>query len=94
MFFMPSPPPHPPPPPQGWEGGRGNGPVSLFYPPVRGGGEGRKADIVSFRTLSLHYFRGARFLPGTVLRGPRRVRALVRVRCPRTGRLRLCRIPR
>ena len=28
------------------------------------------------------------FLPATVLRGPLRVRALERVRCPRTGRLR------
>jgi len=26
------------------------------------------------------------FLPATVLRAPRRVRALVRVRCPRTGK--------
>src|SRR5205823_12818513 len=34
------------------------------------------------------------FLPATVLRGPLRVRALERVRWPRTGRLRRCRAPR
>src|SRR5262249_40076300 len=34
------------------------------------------------------------FLPATVFRGPLRVRALVRVRCPRTGRPRRCRSPR
>src|SRR5712691_11374774 len=37
---------------------------------------------------------GAVFLPATVRRGPLRVRALVRVRCPRTGRLRRWRKPR
>ena len=34
------------------------------------------------------------FLPATVLRGPLRVRALERVRWPRTGRLRRWRLPR
>src|SRR5262249_19545506 len=34
------------------------------------------------------------FLPATVLRGPLRVRALVRVRWPRTGRFRRWRKPR
>src|SRR5947209_9884525 len=34
------------------------------------------------------------FLPATVLRGPLRVRALVRVRWPRSGRLRRWRTPR
>ncbi len=34
------------------------------------------------------------FLPATVFRGPFRVRAFVLVRCPRTGRLARCRIPR
>src|SRR4051794_9808916 len=34
------------------------------------------------------------FLPATVLRGPLRVRALVRVRWPRIGRLRRWRTPR
>src|SRR5687768_1112782 len=34
------------------------------------------------------------FLATAPLRGPFRVRALVRVRCPRTGRLRRCRAPR
>lgn len=34
------------------------------------------------------------FLPATVLRGPLRVRALVLVRCPRTGKLTRCRMPR
>jgi hypothetical protein len=33
-------------------------------------------------------------LPATVWRGPRRVLALVRVRCPRTGNLRRCLMPR
>src|SRR5579863_6710110 len=42
----------------------------------------------SFR--SFHYF----FLPAIGLAGPLRVRALVWVRCPRTGRLRRCRNPR
>ena len=40
------------------------------------------------------YFRGAFFLPATARRGPFRVRAFVCVRWPRTGRFRLCRIPR
>ncbi len=39
------------------------------------------------------YFLPAFFLPATVLRGPLRVRALVCVRCPRTGRPRRCRMP-
>src|SRR5258706_13741972 len=38
---------------------------------------------------SQRYFLAvALFLPATVLFGPRRVRAFVRVRCPRTGRVR------
>ena len=40
------------------------------------------------------YFRGAFFLPATARRGPFRVRAFVCVRWPRTGRFRLCRMPR
>src|SRR2546427_3001600 len=36
---------------------------------------------------------GAFFLPATVLRGPLRVRALVCVLCPRTGRLRRVPLP-
>src|SRR3989449_5708742 len=34
------------------------------------------------------------FLPATARLGPRRLRALVRVRCPRTGSPRRCRMPR
>jgi hypothetical protein len=42
-----------------------------------------------------HYRRSfTPFLPATVFLGPLRVRALVRVRCPRTGRLFRCRVPR
>ena len=37
---------------------------------------------------------GAFFLPAIVLRGPLRVRAFVRVRCPRTGNCLRCRSPR
>ena len=37
---------------------------------------------------------GTPFLPATVFRGPFRVRALVRVRWPRTGRPLRCRSPR
>src|SRR6266852_2100053 len=45
--------------------------------------------------LLRHYFFSAAFFrTPTVLRGPRRVRALVRVRCPRTGRPRRWRRPR
>src|SRR5579863_211716 len=44
--------------------------------------------------LRRYFLAVALFLPATVLFGPRRVRALVRVRCPRTGRLRRWRIPR
>ena len=40
------------------------------------------------------YFFGAFFLPATARRGPLRVRALVCVRCPLTGRPRRCRRPR
>src|SRR4051812_43876541 len=39
------------------------------------------------------YFRPGFFLPATVRFGPLRVRALVRVRCPRTGRPRRWRMP-
>src|SRR5690606_13461026 len=41
----------------------------------------------------VRYLRPAFFLPATVRLGPLRVRALVRVRCPRTGRLRRWRMP-
>src|SRR5277367_4257086 len=45
--------------------------------------------------LLSHYFCVAFFLPATVpLRGPLRVRALVRVRWPLTGSERLWRVPR
>src|SRR5215207_9851716 len=40
-----------------------------------------------------HYFLPAFFLPATVFFGPLRLRALVLVRWPRTGRPRRCRIP-
>src|SRR5262245_1349114 len=40
-----------------------------------------------------YYFLPGFFLPATVRLGPLRVRALVRVRCPRTGRPRRCRMP-
>ena len=43
--------------------------------------------------LNSPYLR-ARFLPGTVLRAPRLVRAFVRVRWPRAGKLRRWRRPR
>ena len=46
-----------------------------------------------FAIPGLPYFFPTFFLPATVLRGPLRVRAFVCVRCPRTGRLRRCRIP-
>src|SRR5262245_47548882 len=39
-------------------------------------------------------FGGGGFLPAIERRGPLRVRALVCVRCPRTGKLRRCRRPR
>src|SRR5204863_8332488 len=42
---------------------------------------------------SCAYFLPGFFLPATVRLGPLRVRALVRVRCPRTGRPRRCRMP-
>jgi len=42
----------------------------------------------------IHYFFGAAFLPATVRLRPLRVRALVLVRCPLTGRPRRCRSPR
>src|SRR6266446_5741899 len=69
-------------------------------------GQGEKNDLalsLSFHlvlslslSLSLLCYLGvgAVFLPATVRRGPLRVRALVRVRCPRTGRLRRWRKPR
>src|SRR5215471_13950243 len=41
-----------------------------------------------------YFLATAFFLPATVRLGPRRVRALVRVRWPRTGRLRRWRMPR
>ena len=41
-----------------------------------------------------HPFGGADFLPAIARRGPLRVRALVWVRWPRTGRFRRCRTPR
>src|SRR5260221_1276995 len=41
-----------------------------------------------------YFLAVAFFLPATVFFGPRRVRSLVRVRWPRTGRLRRWRIPR
>jgi len=45
--------------------------------------------------LLLAYFLAvARLRPATVFLAPRRVRALVRVRCPCTGRLRRWRTPR
>ena len=43
--------------------------------------------IFSTYVFNRYPFDGAFFLPAIVLRGPLRVRALVRVRCPRTGRL-------
>lgn len=42
----------------------------------------------------VYFLARLRFFPGTVLRGPLRVRALVRVRWPRTGRFRRWRSPR
>ncbi len=41
-----------------------------------------------------YFLVAAFFLPATVRFGPFRVRALVFVRCPRTGRPRRCRSPR
>ena len=46
-----------------------------------------------FAIFGTPYFFPTFFLPATVFRGPLRVRAFVCVRCPRTGRLRRCRIP-
>lgn len=43
---------------------------------------------------SIYFLLGAFFLPATVRRPPRRVRAFVRVLCPRTGRPKRCRLPR
>src|SRR5580658_8769490 len=46
-------------------------------------------------TAGFYVFAAAFFLIATVpLRGPLRVRALVCVRCPRTGKFRRCRYPR
>ena len=47
------------------------------------------------RNATADYLRSLTpFLPATVFFGPLRVRALVRVRCPRTGSPRRCRSPR
>src|SRR5262249_30086565 len=66
---------------------------------LRGSGLGLALGLLGlFRLLGLrlcHYvFAVAFFLPATVFRGPLRVRELVRVRWPRTGRLRRWRSPR
>src|SRR3954447_12478097 len=45
------------------------------------------------KSVRSYYFRPGFFLPATVRFGPLRVRALVRVRCPRTGRPRRWRMP-
>ena len=45
------------------------------------------------RCVPNYFFRAAFFLPAIVFFGPLRVRALVCVRCPRTGRLRRWRMP-
>ena len=47
-------------------------------------------------TLSIYFLVAPRRRPrpATVFLGPLRVRAFVRVRCPRTGKLRRCRMPR
>ena len=50
--------------------------------------------LVDLANRRLYFFADARRRPATVRRGPRRVRAFVRVRCPRTGRPRRCRSPR
>ena len=47
-----------------------------------------------FAIRYLYPFEGAGFLPAMARRGPLRVRALVCVRCPRTGRFRRWRSPR
>ena len=54
-------------------------------------------DLLLDLPVALSYVRCAHFvtffLPATVFLGPLRVRALVWVRCPRTGRPRRCRSP-
>src|SRR5207302_3028969 len=53
------------------------------------------ADLLRRRLLrcARHYFLPTFFLPATVFFGPLRVRALVWVRWPWTGRPRRCRMP-
>ena len=65
------------------------------------GNDGHRQTMLGFRTGESDFQISRRyrisltpFLPATVFRTPLRVRALVRVRCPRTGKPRRCRNPR
>src|SRR3954454_21248911 len=66
-------------------------PAAFLPPPSAGGAE---ASIGSFLAISVDQCYTVFFFATAPLRGPLRVRALVLVRWPRTGRLRRCPSPR
>src|SRR3712207_5062552 len=65
--------------------------LAFLAPDLLDGGSG--TSLRWHESVRSYYFRPGFFLPATVRFGPLRVRALVRVRWPRTGRPRRCRMP-